>query len=186
MQIKTTGPLTISGTTVKLGGTKVNIGGAAGVAITSESNIDIMSPKIQLRSKRQVYIGSSLGVDKNLVVKGGAFIEGETYVNHITAPLEIQETYQTKVYGQLVPGSVIGSITINDQSYEITAGDTPNNVVMYNHSHHFPNIPLTLKQSNKEVRQEAYNNDINKSEFYASASPQRHEFKGTTSTAQSQ
>lgn len=186
VQIKTTGPVTISGTTVKLGGTKVNIGGAAGVAITSESNIDIMSPKIQLRSKRQVYVGSSLGVDKNLLVKGGAFIEGETYVNHITAPLEIQETYQTKVFGQLVPGSVIGSVTINDVTYNITAGNTPNNVVMYNHSHHFPNIPLTLKQSNKEVRQDAYNNDINKSESYASASPQRHQFKGTTSTAQSQ
>lgn len=182
VQIKTSGPMTISGTTVKIGGTKVNIGGAAGVAITSESNIDIMSPKIQLRSKRQIYIGSSLGVDRNLIVKGGAFIEGETYVNHITAPLEVQETYQTKVFGKLVPGTVIGKI----EGEQVIAVGTPNSVELYNHSHHFPNIPLTLKQSNKEMRQEAYNNDINKSGFYASASPQRHEFKGTTSTAQSQ
>ena len=121
----------------------------------------------------QVMVDSSLGISKNLIVGGGAHIEGELTVNHITAPVEIQETEPTKVYG-----------TTNNESQQIVGwvfamgGPTPipvfscipswnrypseNSVYTYPHSHHFRNAAMTLVKDNTELRKQGAKNNHQK------------------------
>jgi len=53
-----------------------------------------------LEGRDQVLVDSHLGVNNNLNVKGGAYIEGELYCHHITTPGEIQTTHPTRVWGK--------------------------------------------------------------------------------------
>ena len=173
VQIKTTGPITFSGTSVKLAGTLVNISGVGGATLNSSNYVDIFAPRIMIRSPRQVLLDSSVGVAKNLIVSGSTYTEGETYVNHISAPVEVQQTYETKVFGKLVEGTIIGRVGADGSVYAVS---TPNTVELEPHSHHFNNVPLKLYTSNEALRNAAMNNSINK--FITTPATQVvHEFK---------
>lgn len=189
VQINTTGPLTFNGTGVKLTGVNTVVSGTAGLSLGSESNIDISAPKIHLRSPRQIAIGSSLGVNGNTVIRGGLSVEGEVYVHHITAPVEIQETHDTRVYGKFNTTSrfrlKIGDVRITEGSsagtYPVYADPAQNLIRNAPHSHHFNNLPLKLKRSNAAVRESAINNKINKSidsTLDSSQAPGEKEFRG--------
>ena len=173
VQIKTTGPMTFSGTSVKLVGTLVNISGDKGATLNSSTYVDIFAPRIMIRSPRQVLLDSSVGIAKNLIVSGSSYTEGETYVNHISAPVEVQQTYETKVFGKLVKGTIIGVLGMDGNVYAV---DTPNTVELEPHSHHFNNVPLKLYTSNEALRNAAMNNSINKFTT-TSATQVVHEFK---------
>lgn len=177
VSIKTTGPVSIGGSSIKLGGTKVDIAGAAGVTVSSESNIDIFAKQIQFRSDKQVFFNSSMGVLNNLIIGGGLMIEGEVYLNHITAPLEVQETMPTKLYGQLVDGLLIGYGSTSEGLIPIYAVGTPDSVITYDHTHHFNNIPLRLMSSNKDMRKAAQLEEINVPISAVKAKEQIHERK---------
>ena len=142
--------------------------------IGSSSYVDIYSEKIQLRSTRQIYANGSFGVLNNLIVGGGTFVEGELYVNHITAPIESQETMDTEVYGELVGGKIIGFAG----DIPVISVPTPDSVITYKHTHHFNNIPLRLLPENKGVRATAVNEGINKPITQVAALKQEHERKG--------
>lgn len=159
VQIKTSGPAIFSGTSVKVAGSLVNVSSEGGTAISSSTYVDIFSRNVIIRSPRQILLDSSAGVSNNLIVGGGAFIEGETYVNHISAPLEVQRTHDTKVFGKLVGGALIGYVGSDGGVY---AYATDNTVELPPHSHHFNNIPLTLYGSNSKLRTAALDNAINK------------------------
>ena len=92
-----------------------------------------------------------------MVVRGGLHVDGELSVNHITAPTEFQETEQVILYGELVAGTEIG-IDTHEKS-TVKAKATPNSVKIYAHSHHFRNIPLTLTDTNSQVREIAKANN---------------------------
>jgi len=99
-----------------------------------------------------------------MVVRGGMHIDGELSVNHITAPTEFQETEITKLYGKPVGAPRIGTAVVDSGS---SAGSWPvygtsadeNSLIMYDHSHHFRNIPLTLTETNSQVREIAKANN---------------------------
>lgn len=184
VQIKTTGPITMSGTNVRVAGTTVNIASQKGTTLNSAKYVDIFAPHVMVRSTKQILLDSSVGVAKNLIVSGSIFTEGETYVNHISAPTEVQQTYETKVFGKLVAGKLIG--ICDPITNAVYAVDTVDTVELEPHSHHFNNIPLTLYDSNATVRRAAILNDINKvsttdsdvNGFTGSpANPIIHEFK---------
>jgi hypothetical protein len=164
VQIKTSGPMVFSGTTVKVAGTTVNIASEGGTTINSSTCVDIFSNNVMIRSPRQILLDSSVGVANNMIVSGGVFIEGETYVNHISAPTEVQRTYDTKVFGQLVAGALIG--VVDSETGYVYALATDNSVELPPHSHHFNNIPLTLYGSNAKLRTAALDNKINKIDRY--------------------
>ena len=105
--------------------------------------INISAEILRLRNKnqRQVLIDSNLGVNKNVVIGGGLHVEGEMFLQHVTAPREYQETETTIAHGEAVVGS--GS----------SAGTWP--VTIFAHSHAFANLPLTLKDTNTNVRSAA-------------------------------
>ena len=139
--------------------------------MSSGRNVEISAPKIALRSPRQILLGSSVGIHGNAVVRGGMHVEGETYIHHMTAPAEVQETIDTVLYGKFNTNEPrklwIGEAMIPYPGgiywAPVTAMPWNNLIKNYPHSHHFNNLPLTLMDSNKGVRLQAMYNKINKS-----------------------
>lgn len=72
---------------------ELNISSAGNINVKSSTNISLESiGTFNLIAENQVVVDSNLGVSKNAIINGCAFIDGETYVNHITCPAEVQYT----------------------------------------------------------------------------------------------
>lgn len=180
--LKTTGGIEMGGTNFKGGFKKCNISATYGVHLLSENIIELSSLKtITLRTNRQVFVESAFGVKNNAIFGGGTYTEGEVYVQHITAPVEIQQTEDTVVLGKFnttqnrtVP---IGEVLIDGSWETVYALNADNLIVTYPHSHHFKNIPIRLCESNADVRKLAQDEDINSHGTISPSLPQRHERK---------
>lgn len=182
ISLKTTGSFEIGGSVLRGGFKRINLNASHGVHIGSESNVEIQSLKtIVLRTNRQVYIESSMGVKNNLIVGGGLAVEGETYLQHVTAPLEVQQTENTTVFGKFATDQdrqlLIGECLVGGNWYPVYALAAHDLIVNYPHSHHFNNLPLKLMESNEDVRKDAHNNKINKHNTVAQCYAQLHEKK---------
>jgi hypothetical protein len=185
VQIKTGGAVDISGTTVKVSGHKINVQSKAGVNIASEEIIELQSLKnISLRSNKQIYIEPGLGVSKNIVVGGGSYTEGEVFVNHITAPVEIQQTEDVALYGKFNVQKngklAIGYVDTAHGRRTVFANNDDNLIKNYDHAHYFKNVPLRLTQSNADMREIAQKEGINVPGYSTSAHSQSHERGGIT------
>jgi hypothetical protein len=94
-------------------------------------------------------------VSKNVLIGGGMLVEGETYLQHVTAPREYQLTESTKVrltIGASYGASFTGTINGNAGNWSGTITVDTNDIIIENHSHAFANLPLTLKDTNNAVR----------------------------------
>ena len=162
----------------------------------SSKRIDIAAEMLTLRNKhsRQVLVDSNLGVSQNVVIQGGAHVEGELSVHHVSAPVEIQETEPVVVFGKLLEGltfdvdisnselrapyssgnwqarKVAGKCTIT-----LIAQSNDNLVETYPHTHPFKNLPLKLYADKDGVR--AVGKELN-SHVRSQADPVVHEKKG--------
>jgi hypothetical protein len=206
ISMKSFGPVSIGGTVTNIAGEQVNVSSSNEVNIDGGGRLTLTGDIVVLKQRymKQVMVDSSLGVSRNLIVAGGAHIEGELTINHITAPVEVQQTEQTKLYGKLVDGATVGygvprsgrvigyvqsgiaagspvigsDITDAIQLYggsSTAYGGQENSVLNYDHSHHFRNLPLTLVSSNDSVRTAAKNNNNTDRN---TASPQNDSKKG--------
>jgi len=101
INMKSYGPVNISGTITNIAGEQINIGTENEINIDGGKRVSITGDivSIRQRDKKQVLIDSSLGVSKNSIVLGGGYFEGELHVQHVTAPMEIQDTNKTLCYG---------------------------------------------------------------------------------------
>lgn len=141
INFKSYGPVNVSGTITNIAGQQVNIASENEVCIDGGQKLQLIADIVNIKQRynQQVVIDSNLGVARNMVVGGGAHIEGELTVNHITAPTEIQETNRTIVTGQtnnalpkiigynaLVTGAIIGYVPAGTLvgSYVDSGGDT--------------------------------------------------------------
>ena len=98
--IQTTGNMNLQGGTVTMTGDLVTVGSANGQVNVNGSLVTIGGDSLVLKSNiptNQVVVDSSLGVSKNVIIGGGAYVEGELFVNHITAPIEYQVTENTQI-----------------------------------------------------------------------------------------
>jgi len=181
VQLKTTGSFEIGGATMRGGFKQINLNASHGVQIASESFVELQSIKsIILRTNRQVYVESALGVKGNLIVGGGLSVEGEMYVQHITAPLEVHKTEDTVLFGKFATDGqplVIGYVSLDGASYPVFASSADNLIQCYPHSHHHHGIPMRLTKSNKGVRDFAQNEQINNHTNISQALAQNHEHK---------
>jgi hypothetical protein len=106
-------------------------------------------------------------VSQNVIIGGSTHIDGELFVNHVTAPAEVQETEQVDLYGETVTGVIIGYATGTDSGgdshtltvYGLAGGATQGSITggtnqlrNYHHSHQFKNLPLHLVNSSQDVR----------------------------------
>ena len=161
----TTGPITTDGGIIKNTGVQVNLASREDFNIDGGTNLSIIADIISIRSRQQqqVLIDDSLGVSKNVIIGGGAYVNGETYVQHITAPDEVQytETNVPELISAPNLATMQGYITSFPPLPFIKQGDlvkiaffpTPptlppllGNGLTANlaHIHPFHNIPLTL------------------------------------------
>ena len=132
------------------------------------------------KRQRQILIENSLGVNRNVIIGGGLHVEGETYVQHVTAPVEYQKTLPTTAFGALVSGvsytaTFAGTINGNAGVWDGTVtiqSSQPDIVAGFPHSHVFPNLPLTLLPSNTDVRTAA--SELNSGETRSEADPQHN------------
>jgi hypothetical protein len=184
IKLMSTGCVDVCGShTVITGANELLLSSSGDINVTSNGKFSVTADIITFRqsSGKQIAIDGSLGVKNNLIVAGGAYIEGELCVNHITAPVEIQETESTIVYGKTVPGKIIGYAP-HENGFLTVYGGTPqgqfaddDSIVNVEHSHNFKNLPLTLKQNNEGVRGVAA--QMNKGSNQVAASPVRNGMK---------
>jgi hypothetical protein len=181
IQLKTTGTTELGGTVLKAGFNRVHINASHGVHIASEEFLDLQSLKsITLRTRKQVYVESSLGVRGNLVVGGGTYLEGELYCHHITAPLEVHQTQDTIVYGKfntLTDRSLIIGEYFADGWRPVYAVARPDLIVNTAHSHHHNGIPMRLTGTNANVRNLAAKEGINNPSIKTVSQPRVHSKK---------
>jgi hypothetical protein len=188
INLKSYGPVNVSGSITNIAGQQVNVGSENEINLDAKV-INISAEILRLRNKRQrqVLIEGSLGVNKNVVIGGGLSVEGETYLQHVTAPAETQITNTTQALGQTVQGAIIGYVNYywTDDGgaatvpvYGGTQGGVPvpDTITTYPHTHSFENLPLTLTDTNESTRNSARNQGIN-SENRVIASPQFNTLK---------
>ena len=188
INLKSYGPTNISGSITNVAGQQVNIGSENEVNIDGKV-VNISGEILRLRNKRQrqVLVDSSLGVKNNVVIGGGLSVEGETYLQHVTAPSETQLTNTTQTLGQTVQNAVIGyvnyywtdgpgSATVPVFGGSMAGVPVPDTITTYPHTHTFENLPLTLTDSNESTRNSAKNQGIN-GESAVIASPQFNTLK---------
>lgn len=168
MNLKSFGPVNISGTIANFGGTQVNISGETEVNINAQNRLLLQSDIIILKNKSggQVLVDSNFGVNGNAIVRGGMHVDGELSVNHITAPFEMQMTELMQLFGKLLSGLTfqchISGVEPGpgvNSTITLTADSNDNKVQCYDHAHHFKNIPLTLVSGNNQVRKLAMKNN---------------------------
>jgi len=188
INLKSYGPTNISGSITNIAGQQVNVGSENEINLDAKV-INISAEILKLRNKRQrqVLVDSSLGVNKNVIIGGGLSVEGETYLQHVTAPAETQVTNTTQVLGQTVQGAIIGyvpyfwtgsagSATVPVYGGTQTGIPVPDTIATYPHTHTFNNLPLTLTDGNESVRNSAKNSGIN-SDQRVTATPQFNTIK---------
>lgn len=175
LNLKSLGSTNITGTITNVVGEQLNLGSENEINIDA-STINISAEILRLRNKRQrqVFIEDGLGVNKNVVIGGGLSVEGEMFIQHVTAPTEYQVTEITQLFGKLLAGmtfsadivlpGVQGGSGTTSQGATVTlvADSIDNRLQCYDHSHVFKNLPLTLHDSNQAVRIEA--RELNKSD----------------------
>lgn len=181
LNLKSYGPTNLVGSITNIAGQQVNIGSDNEINLDAKV-INISAEILRLRSKRQrqILVESSLGVSSNVVIGGGLHVEGEVYVQHISAPVEFQVTEATQALGQpatdmpfgyILAGTLLG---IGNEGAPVNAlynipifgGIQPgipavDTIVTYPHTHAFRNIPLTLYEGNDDLRNAAANSGIN-------------------------
>lgn len=164
INLLTAGTFDIAGSQVVISGSNEVIMSSTGdIKVASQGRFNVTADIITFRQSqgKQVGIDCSLGVKNNVIIGGGAYIEGELFVNHVTAPAEIQETELIEVYGR--PDNenkkVIGFVRVNNQwqsVYSCVPEDNKFNdadsIVNVPHSHNFRNLPLKLVDNNSSLR----------------------------------
>jgi hypothetical protein len=167
INMKTLGEYNIQGRILTLMAEQVNISSNNQVSVDGGKNLKLTGDSLTIAPRTQVIDGEeykSLALDgtasvsNNMVVKGGMHVEGQFSTQHITAPLEYQETETTLSYSDLVGGTVIGTDSLGGPVTILPAG-VPNATVSA-HSHTFANAPMTLVPTNDDVRKNA--NDMSK------------------------
>jgi hypothetical protein len=192
VSMKTYGPVDISGTITNIAGEQVNVTSQSEVNVDGGERLTLVADilTIRQRNRGQVLVDSNLGVSQNVIIGGGLHVEGELSCNHITAPVEIQKTEPSKVFGKLKAGLKMYNVKINQPATlqgvinisgvgngtaKFVVGDgsifpelklqghsNDDHVECYDHYHCFKNVPLNLEDSNEDVRRSA--DDINKDE----------------------
>lgn len=178
ISMKSFGSVDIGGTITNIAGDQVNIASDNEINIDGGKRVSIVADILSLRQRNrgQVLVDSNLGVSQNVVIGGGLHVEGELTCNHITAPVEIQETDPVVIFGQLLKrlvfrcnidgGTHVDAACASDNhnhwsnaTVTLIADSNHDKVRMYPHTHHFRNVPLNLKTDNDALREDAMDNN---------------------------
>ena len=157
VSIKSVGGVDISGTITNIAGQQTNIVSEDEINIDARV-VNIAAEILMLRNKnrKQVVVDGNLGVNQNVVIGGSVHIDGELSVQHITAPVEVQETEAVVIDSYFINATIPSStITSNTETKTISINTSQTSVPAvrsYPHTHPFKNVPLKLMNSKDDVR----------------------------------
>ena len=66
--------------------------GNGNINLRAAHNISLKSDSMNLECPNQVVVNCNLGVSRNAIINGCAFVDGEVYLHHVTCPAEVQYT----------------------------------------------------------------------------------------------
>ena len=181
IDFSSTGVMSLYGTIAEISGEQVNLSSKSGMNIATSDVLSLKSPNIAIQAENQVFVKPNLSVDGNIVCRGGAMIQGELFVQHITAPLSFQETeYQSEQYGTSYPNEArvvsylkigqrmlvnitgLGNAIMTILPFPVPNYSTDNGQIadpgctfVYPHNHMFRNIPLSLSKTYEDLRASA-------------------------------
>lgn len=124
-------------------------------------NINIQGDTVTIQTANpndQVVVNSNLGIARNLTVHGSAYVDGELYVQHLTAPLVARNTSLQSTLDDIVPDTVIGWVKADyggDTPVRLEVHALPSLVNALRHSHAYYNIASSLHAGNADVRSAA-------------------------------
>lgn len=166
----------VGGANTIVGGEQVLIAGKGNVRLQAESHIGVKAGNIDFQSSNPITM-DNLNVVNALITGGGAYINGELFVNHVTAPKEWQKTDEEPeiTYATARPAMIIGTVNITYGSSAgiwdvLGTGATQDSIEVNRHVHWFENLPLTLTGSNSEARGQA--SKLNNGGIVAASAPQ--------------
>jgi hypothetical protein len=156
-RMKSYGNVDIAGAITTFIGDQVIIASSNDVTIDGGKRLNLISDSINLKSRngKQITVEGNFGVSKNVVIGGGAHIEGELNVQHITAPLEFQITEPVHIKTTCTITNLnIPALTQADGANKpITAPTATATIELdVDHTHYFRNIPLSLVDGNTGSR----------------------------------
>ncbi len=125
--LKTVGVTEIAGVATKVSGLHlIELTTAGSISLDAGKSLTITADILSLRQSKnkQMALGGSVGVENNITVGGSAIVNGELYLQHVTAPAEIQTTDQTfqlkgwtkttDTVGSIPEGRVVAKLTEQD------------------------------------------------------------------------
>ena len=187
INMKTLGEYNLQGRIMTIAAEQINISSNNQITLEGGKNLSLKADSVTLVPRTQnidgeeyksVALDATVSVSNNMVVKGGVHVEGQFSAQHITAPLEYQETETTLSYSDQIAGLEIGEVVIDKGdsagTYKITSLAVSNSTTSA-HSHTFANAPMTLVPTNDDVRKNA--NDMSKAKPVM-AQPVNHGFHG--------
>lgn len=125
--LRTTGVSEIAGVTTKVSGLHLlELTTAGSMSIDAGKSLTITADILSLRQSKskQIALGGSVGVENNITIGGSAIVNGELYLQHVTAPAEIQTTDQTyQLRGWSREQDTVGSIPEGRELAKLTVQD---------------------------------------------------------------
>lgn len=152
INIKTFGPIEMYGSIVNLTSEQMNIISKHDLFVDGGEKLSLRGRNISLNpfEHNPVLVEGGLHVSRNVIVQGGAYVEGELGVQHITAP---EQWYKTQPSGcmtmlvntlfQLPPG--IGSFPALPHIHPVI-------IELPDHQHYYKNIPINLTKCKEQAR----------------------------------
>ena len=168
VKFRTLGRVEFGGTMSNLTGEQVNVASENEVNIHGGQRLNLEGKILSLKAgSGEVVMDCNLSINGNANIKGGLSVEGELFVNHITAQMELTPTENSAPsYGQGVEDypnrKIIGYVDLRvvDGPAEWPVfsmgvdGSKPDksSMLVYPHSHMTRSVPTKLVGSNKELR----------------------------------
>jgi hypothetical protein len=159
----------VGGSNTMLGGEQVLIAGQGNVRIHGGSHIGFKGGNIDFQSSSPITM-DNLSVMNSAMIGGGMYVNGELFVNHVTAPKEWQKTSNEPTITYATPRSGMRIGTTEDGKIVYGTSAAANSIEVQRHIHWFENLPLTLTGSNSEAR--ALAAGLNNGGVVAASAPQ--------------
>jgi hypothetical protein len=119
VNLKSYGVINISGAMANIAGEQVNIGSANEVNIDGGKRTSIVGDVVNIRQRNgeQVIIDSGLGINGNVIIRGGLYVEGDTGLQSITYVSQKQTGDAMNLSGGGRQGIVGGTMLTCDKSH---------------------------------------------------------------------
>lgn len=155
VSIQTTGPVDMCGSIFNIASQELNLVGKDSVNIEGGELFHVRARKVLITPKNHgaLMVDGQLHCDRNMIVAGGAYIEGELGIQHITCPLEWHTTWTTCWD--------TGPICDIPCVYILPFWSGPGRIILPRHEHYFEGIPTTFLKDSAETRRRMRNKGIN-------------------------